>query len=63
MEADKDSLISSIDNFLNDENLELYDINIVNFPTLSKIEIFVYSENNNKYVNYERLSYQIQRLI
>ena len=48
MEADKDSLISSIDNFLNDENLELYDINIVNFPTLSKIEIFVYSENNNK---------------
>ena len=39
MEADKDSLISSIDNFLNDENLELYDINIVNFPTLSKIEI------------------------
>ena len=37
MEADKDSLISSIDNFLNDENLELYDINIVNFPTLSKI--------------------------
>ena len=23
----------------------------------------MYSENNNKYVNYERLSYQIQRLI
>ncbi len=63
MNADKESLISSIDNFLKDENLELYDLNIVNFPSISKIEIFVYSQNENNYVNYERLSYQIQRLI
>ena len=63
MNADKESLISSIDNFLKDENLELYDLNIVNFPSLSKIEIFVYSQNEKNYVNYERLSYQIQRLI
>ena len=27
-----------IDSYLKDENLELYDLNIVNFPNISKIE-------------------------
>ena len=32
-----------IDSYLKDENLELYDLNIVNFPNISKIEVFIYS--------------------
>ena len=28
-----------IDSYLKDENLELYDLNIVNFPNISKIEV------------------------
>ncbi len=63
MTFEKKNLISSIDNFLNEENLELYDINIVNFPTISKLEIFVYSETELGYKTYERLSYHIQRLL
>ena len=63
MTFEKDNLISSIDNFLKEENLELYDINIANFPSISKIEIFVYSETEISYKTYERLSYHIQRLL
>ncbi len=61
MIVEKDKLISSIENFLNDENLELYDINISNFPSISKIEIFVHSKNDIDLTTYERLSYLIQR--
>ena len=28
-----------IDSYLKDEDLELYDLNIVNFPNISKIEV------------------------
>ena len=34
MELDKNNVISTIDKYLLEENLELYDINIVNFPIL-----------------------------
>ena len=35
-----------IDSYLKDENLELYDLNIVNFPNISKIEVFIYSDED-----------------
>ncbi len=63
MTVKKENIISSIDQFLNEENLELYDINIANFPSISKIEVFIYSKNEIKQETYERLSYQIQRLL
>ena len=37
-----------IDSYLKDENLELYDLNIVNFPNISKIEVFIYSVEDVK---------------
>ncbi len=63
MELDKDNVISTINEFLLEENLELYDINIVNFPNISKIDIYVYSSTNLDYRTIERLNYQIQRLL
>ncbi len=63
MELDKDDIISSISEFLLEENLELYDINIVNFPSVSKIEVYVYSSINIDYRTIERLNYQIQRIL
>ena len=46
-----------------EENLELYDINIVNFPNISKIEVYVYSTSSLDYKTIERLNFQIQRLL
>ena len=63
MELDKDDIISSISEFLLEENLELYDINIVNFPSVSKIEVYVYSSTNIDYRTIERLNHQIQRIL
>jgi len=63
MELDKNNVISTIDDFLLQENLELYDINIVNFPNISKIEVYVYSVIKLDYKTIERLNHQIQRLL
>ena len=63
MELDKNNIISTINKYLLEENLELYDINIVNFPNISKIEVFVYSSISLDYKTIERLNFQIQRLL
>ena len=63
MELDKNDIISTVSNYLIEENLELYDINIVNYPSVSKIEIYVYSSTNLEYKTIERLNHQIQRLL
>lgn len=55
----KDSIIQ----YLAEENLELYDINIVNFPTIDKIEIFIFSEELIDYTIIQRLNYQLLRLL
>ena len=52
-----------IDSYLKDENLELYDINIVNFPNISKIEVFIYSVENINLEITSRLNKQLNRLI
>ena len=63
MELDKNDIISTVSNYLIEENLELYDINIVNYPSVSKIEVYVYSSTNLEYKTIERLNHQIQRLL
>ena len=63
MELDQNNIISTINKYLIEENLELYDINIVNFPNISKIEVFVYSSISLDYKTIERLNFQIQRLL
>ena len=63
MELDQNNIISTINKYLFEENLELYDINIVNFPNISKIEVYVYSTSSLDYKTIERLNFQIQRLL
>ncbi len=52
-----------IDSYLKDENLELYDLNIVNFPNISKIEVFIYSNEDINIDITTRLNKQLNRLI
>ena len=52
-----------IDSYLKDENLELYDLNIVNFPNISKIEVFIYSVDDVNIDITTRLNKQLSRLI
>ena len=52
-----------IDSYLKDENLELYDLNIVNFPNISKIEVFIYSDEDVNIEITTRLNKQLNRLI
>ena len=52
-----------IDSYLKDENLELYDLNIVNFPNISKIEVFIYSVDDVNIDIATRLNKQLNRLI
>ena len=63
MELDKNDIISLVSDYLIQEDLELYDINIVNFPSVSKIEVYVYSTTNLDYKIIQRLNHQIQRLL
>ena len=59
----KDNIITAISSFLSSENLELYDLNIAGNETISKIEIFIFSDEELSLSIFERLNYQIQRLI
>ena len=52
-----------IDSYLKDENLELYDLNIVNFPNISKIEVFIYSVEDVNIEITTRLNKQLNRLV
>ena len=63
MELDKNDVITTIHDYLLDEKFELYDINIVDFPNISKIDIYVYPSKDLDYKIIERLNYQIQRLL
>ena len=52
-----------IDSYLKDENLELYDLNIVNFPNISKIEVFIYSVEDVNIDIPTRLHRPLNRLV
>ena len=52
-----------IDSYLKDENLELYDLNIANFPNISKIEVFIYSVEDVNIDITTRLNKQLNRLV
>tara|TARA_Y100000389_G_scaffold198949_1_gene236418 strand:+ start:7219 stop:7707 length:489 start_codon:yes stop_codon:yes gene_type:complete len=61
MEYTEVDIETSVIAFLTEENLELYDINIVNFPSIDKIEIFIFSDQDIDYSIIGRLNYQLQR--
>ena len=52
-----------IDSYLKDENMELYDLNIINFPSISKVEVFIYSDEEVNLDTTARLNKQLSRVI
>ena len=52
-----------IDSYLKVENMELYDLNILNFPNISKIEVFIYSVEDINLDTTARLNKQLTRVI
>ena len=63
MEVSEKNIEELFTAFLKEENLELYDLNIVNYPLISKIEVYVYSSNSLDYLTIERLSHQFQSIL
>ena len=53
----------TISTYLDTENLELYDLNIAGNESISKVEIFIFSQEDQELKTFERLNYQIQRLL
>ena len=59
----KNKITHSISKYLSSENLELYDLNIAGDQMITKIEIFIFSEEEQSIKTFERLSFQIHRLL
>ncbi len=59
----KNDISHAISSHLNTENLELYDLNIVGNESISKVEIFIFSNVEQELSILERLNYQIQRVL
>ena len=56
-------IFNAFDLYLSEENLELYDLNIVNYPDISRVEVFIVSENEMDIELTSRLNKQFQRLL
>ena len=56
-------IFNAFDLYLSEENLELYDLNIVNYPDISRVEVFIVSENEIDTEITSRLNKQFQRLL
>ncbi len=56
-------IYQAFDSYLKEENLELYDLNLVDFPVISRIEVYVYSSNTITLEVTSRLNKQFQRLL
>ena len=59
----EDEILNAFDLYLSEENLELYDLNIVNYPDISRVEVFIVSENEIDIELTSRLNKQFQRLL
>ena len=59
----KNNISHAISTYLETENLELYDLNIAGNESISKVEIFIFSHEDQELSTFERLNYQIQRLL
>ncbi len=56
-------ILEAFDLYLSEENLELYDLNIVNYPTISRVEVYIVSDNEIDIDITSRLNKQFQRLL
>ena len=59
----KNDISHAISTYLETENLELYDLNIAGNESISKVEIYIFSHEDQELSTFERLNYQIQRLL
>jgi ribosome maturation factor RimP len=59
----ENEIYQAFDSYLKEENLELYDLNLVDFPVISRIEVYVYSSNTITLEVTSRLNKQFQRLL
>jgi ribosome maturation factor RimP len=59
----EDEIYEALNTYLEEENLELYDLNIVGYPIISKIEAFVYPPNIINLDLTSRLNKQFQRVL
>ena len=59
----KNTISLAISTYLETENLELYDLNIAGNESISKVEIYIFSHEDQELSTFERLNYQIQRLL
>ena len=59
----KNNISHAISSHLEAENLELYDLNVVGMESISKVEIYIFSNVDQELSTFERLNYQIQRLL
>ena len=59
----ENEILNAFELYLSEENLELYDLNIVNYPDISRVEVFIVSENEIDIELTSRLNKQFQRLL
>ena len=59
----ENEILKAFDLYLSEENLELYDLNIVNYPDISRVEVFILSENEIDIELTSRLNKQFQSLL
>ena len=59
----KEEILAAFDLYLTEENLELYDLNIANYPAISRVEVFIVSNYEIDVDLTSRLNKQLQRLL
>ena len=59
----EEEILAAFDLYLTEENLELYDLNITNYPAISRVEVFIVSDYEIDVDLTSRLNKQLQRLL
>ena len=59
----EEEILEAFDLYLREEKLELYDLNILNYPAISRVEVYVVSVDEIDIDLTSRLNKQFQRLI
>ena len=59
----EEEILAAFDLYLTEEKLELYDLNIANYPAISRVEVFIVSDFEIDVDLTSRLNKQLQRLL
>ena len=59
----EEEILAAFDLYLTEEKLELYDLNIANYPAISRVEVFIVSNYEIDVDLTSRLNKQLQRLL